>query len=104
MDASDSIVTYVFLYYDIAVIFYNFFFCSYVEFLVKNRKSLIHWQERAVVSVQQLHNEGNRIECAWLVLKVVNTLQIVFVSCLKPQFHIYTRLLPYHGHLLWTPW
>lgn len=41
----------------------------YINFLAQN-KNLGYWQERAVISIDLLNNEDNRLECALLILKV----------------------------------
>lgn len=45
---------------------------KYIKFLIKNRKNIRIWQERAVDSIELLHNEEERLECALLVLKSAN--------------------------------
>ncbi|CRL07888.1 CLUMA_CG021025, isoform A [Clunio marinus] len=42
---------------------------KYIQFLCTN-KSLGYWQERAILSIDLLHNEENRLQSALLVLKV----------------------------------
>lgn len=42
---------------------------KYIQFLCTN-KNLGYWQERAVASIELLHNEDNRLNSALLVLKV----------------------------------
>lgn len=41
----------------------------YIKFLSQN-KNLGFWQERAVIAIELLHNEENRLQCALQVLKV----------------------------------
>lgn len=45
---------------------------KYIKFLITNRKNIRIWQERAVDSIELLHNEEERLECALLVLKSAN--------------------------------
>lgn len=42
---------------------------KYIHFLASN-KNLGYWQERAVIAVELLNNEENRLSCALLILKV----------------------------------
>lgn len=42
---------------------------SYINFLAQN-KNLGYWQERAVIAIDLLNNEENRLNCALLILKV----------------------------------
>lgn len=42
---------------------------KYINFLAQN-KNLGYWQERAVISIELLNNEENRLNCALLILKV----------------------------------
>ncbi|XP_070501724.1 kinetochore-associated protein 1 [Chironomus tepperi] len=42
---------------------------KYINFLAQN-KNLGYWQERAVLAIELLNNEENRLNCALLILKV----------------------------------
>lgn len=42
---------------------------KYINFLAQN-KNLGYWQERAVIAIELLNNEENRLNCALLILKV----------------------------------
>lgn len=49
---------------------FRYYFSSYIHFLIRNRKNISVWQERAVTCTLLLHNEEEKLQCAIDILKV----------------------------------